>query len=98
MYGVIAVICGSLFLLLAHRLNRSGSADRRGARRLFLFSIPYLFVLFAALLADSIGDPSSSTLPTREDARRITRSVPIAALQIPRRTAAAFAVANTDEA
>jgi heme o synthase len=61
-YGAIAVICGSLFLLLAHRLNRSGSADRRGARRLFVFSILYLFVLFAALLIDH---GSGSFLPMR---------------------------------
>src|ERR1700684_811909 len=98
LYGVTALTCGAIFFALALQLRRSPDTDRQAARRLFLFSISYLFVLFAALLADSIGDPSSSTLPTREDARRITRSVPIAALQIPRRTAAAFAVANTDEA
>src|ERR1700684_3845210 len=51
-YGAIAVTCGSLFLLLAHRLNRSRSADRRAAQRLFLFSILYLFALFADLLID----------------------------------------------
>src|SRR5229473_4241778 len=51
-YGVIAAICGALFLLLARQLNRSIETDRRAAHRLFLFSIFYLFVLFAALLAD----------------------------------------------
>ena len=50
-YGVIAAICGALFLLLAYRLNKSGT-DRRAAHGLFLFSISYLFVLFAALLID----------------------------------------------
>ena len=51
-YGVIAAICGALFLLLAHQLNRSIEADRRAAHRLFVFSIFYLFMLFAALLID----------------------------------------------
>lgn len=51
-YGVIAAICGALFLLLAHQLNRSTGADRRAAHRLFVFSIFYLFALFAALLID----------------------------------------------
>src|ERR1700732_3419848 len=49
-YGVIAAICGSFFLLLAGQLNRSIGDDRRTAHRLFVFSIFYLFVLFAALL------------------------------------------------
>jgi protoheme IX farnesyltransferase len=53
-YGVIATVCGALFLLLAYRLNKSGT-DRRAAHRLFLFSISYLFVLFAALLFDHGG-------------------------------------------
>src|ERR1700738_3549856 len=46
LYGVVAVICGALFLLLAGQLNRSTRDDRRAAHRLFLFSITYLFVLF----------------------------------------------------
>jgi protoheme IX farnesyltransferase len=51
-YGAIATICGALFLLLARRLNGSVEADRRAAHRLFVFSIVYLFALFAALLVD----------------------------------------------
>jgi protoheme IX farnesyltransferase len=58
-YGVVAASCGALFLLLAGQLNRSIGADRRTAQRLFLFSIAYLFVLFAALLIDHRGEPSS---------------------------------------
>ena len=54
-YGVIAAICGAVFLLLAGQLNRSTGADRRAAQRLFLFSISYLFVLFAALLIEHGG-------------------------------------------
>lgn len=59
MYGAIAVIGGAIVLLLAARLNRSAEADRRTAQRLFVFSIAYLFVLFAALLIDHRGEPSS---------------------------------------
>jgi protoheme IX farnesyltransferase len=58
-YGAIAAICGALFLVLAVQLNRSIGADRRTAQRLFLFSIAYLFVLFAALLIDHRGESSS---------------------------------------
>ena len=51
-YGVTAVICGAIFIALAFRLHRSGGGDRHSASRLFVFSISYLFILFAALLAD----------------------------------------------
>src|SRR6202171_5528177 len=51
-YGAIVAICGALFLLLAAQLNRGIEVDRRAAHRLFVFSIFYLFVLFAALLID----------------------------------------------
>jgi heme o synthase len=54
-YGAIAAICGALFLLLAFRLNRNVGTDRRTAHRLFVFSICYLFMLFAALLVDHGG-------------------------------------------
>jgi heme o synthase len=65
-YGVIAAICGALFLLLALQLNRSIGADRRAAQRLFLFSIFHLFVLFAALLIDHGGDSFSPTRSSHE--------------------------------
>ena len=58
-YGAIAAICGALFLLLALQLNKRVGVNRRAAQRLFLFSISYLFVLFAALLIDH-GAASSS--------------------------------------
>jgi protoheme IX farnesyltransferase len=60
-YGATAAICGALFLLLAFQLNRSIETDRRTAHRLFVFSIFYLFVLFAALLLDHGGDSLSLT-------------------------------------
>jgi heme o synthase len=58
-YGVTVAICGALFLLLAVQLNGSIGANRRAAQRLFLFSISYLFVLFAALLIDHGRDSFS---------------------------------------
>jgi len=59
-YGAIAAICGVLFLALAFQLSRSREADRRAAHRLFVFSIAYLFVLFAALMIDHGADVSPS--------------------------------------
>jgi protoheme IX farnesyltransferase len=41
-----------VFIALAAKLSRSRGADRRAVHRLFVFSISYLFLLFAALLAD----------------------------------------------
>src|SRR6476660_1769383 len=58
-YGAIIAICGAIFLLLVGQLSRSIGADRRTAHRLFVFSISYLFVLFAALLIDHGGDSFS---------------------------------------
>jgi heme o synthase len=59
MYGAIAAFCGAIFLLLAGRISRSAGADRRAAHRLFIFSIFYLFALFAALLIDHRGGSST---------------------------------------
>jgi protoheme IX farnesyltransferase len=66
-YGVTATIGGAVFLVLALQLGRSSEADRHAAHRLFVFSIIYLFVLFAALLVDHRGSPWSS-MPTRQGA------------------------------
>jgi heme o synthase len=60
-YAATAVVGGAIFVALALRLRSSNSGERRDASRLFVFSIFYLFVLFAALLADHIGDRRSST-------------------------------------
>jgi protoheme IX farnesyltransferase len=60
MYGVVAALCGALFVVLAWQLRRAGATDRRAAHRLFAFSIAYLFVLFAALLASNAGNRWSS--------------------------------------
>jgi protoheme IX farnesyltransferase len=55
-YGVTVAICGALFLMLAFLLDRSIGPDSRPAHRLFVFSIFYLFALFAAFLVDHGGD------------------------------------------
>jgi heme o synthase len=61
-YGATAAICGAILLVLAIQLSRSSEADRSAAHRLFIFSITYLFVLFAALLVNHGGSPWSSML------------------------------------
>jgi protoheme IX farnesyltransferase len=60
-YGAVAAVCGALFVVLAWHVRRKSAADRRAASRLFVFSIFYLFVLFAALLADRSEDRRVST-------------------------------------
>jgi protoheme IX farnesyltransferase len=72
-YGAIAAICGALFLGLAFQLSRSGGADRRAAYRLFVFSISYLFVLFAAVSIDRSASSSPSSRSSH-GARIDTRS------------------------
>ena len=54
LYLAVAVGGGAMFLTLAARLYRLGLADaeNQAARRLFAFSISYLFVLFASLLIE----------------------------------------------
>jgi protoheme IX farnesyltransferase len=50
-YGATAAISGATFIALTLKLVRSNAADRAPAHHVFAFSILYLFVLFAALLA-----------------------------------------------
>ena len=50
-YGAVAGIAGATMILLAWQLRTNG--ESRPARRLFVFSIFYLFVLFTALLVDA---------------------------------------------
>jgi protoheme IX farnesyltransferase len=52
-YGVTAAACGAISVSLAWRLHQSAATDRQAANRVFAYSIFYLFVLFAALLANS---------------------------------------------
>jgi protoheme IX farnesyltransferase len=51
LYGAFALGLGAAFLVLALRLQRR--ADRRSALRTYLFSLAYLAVLFAAMVADA---------------------------------------------
>jgi protoheme IX farnesyltransferase len=77
-YGAIVSICGALFLLLAVQLTRSAGVDRRAAHRLFVFSISYLFLLFATLLVDHNG---GSFAPMRLSHDDRTSASPSAARQ-----------------
>jgi protoheme IX farnesyltransferase len=54
-YGVTALSAGALMIALALRLRSEGDGKRaeHAARRLFAFSILYLFILFAVLLIDA---------------------------------------------
>jgi protoheme IX farnesyltransferase len=70
-YGATVAVCGALFLLLARQLNRSIEADRRAAHRLFVFSIFYLFALFAALLIDH-GSGSFSLMRSSHGGREVS--------------------------
>lgn len=58
LYGAATAICGAVFIVLALQLDRSGdrsgAAARRAAYRLFVFSIFYLFAIFASLLLSNV--------------------------------------------
>src|SRR5262249_16681122 len=59
-YGMVAIASGAVLLALAWRLWRTPS--ERIAKRLFAFSILYLFVLFAVLLVEyAVGGLFSRT-------------------------------------
>jgi protoheme IX farnesyltransferase len=54
LYGIVAVIAGAAMVVLALRIYREGAqhADHAASKRMFGFSILYLFLLFAVLLVD----------------------------------------------
>ncbi|MBM3489076.1 MAG: protoheme IX farnesyltransferase [Alphaproteobacteria bacterium] len=54
LYLAVALGLGGGFLVLAHRLRGAADGDRTAPRRLFGYSILYLFLLFAGLLADRL--------------------------------------------
>ena len=62
LYGTIAAISGALFVAIALRLSRSRRGDAPVAQRLFVFSIAYLFLLFAAVLSDHGGGRTQASL------------------------------------
>jgi protoheme IX farnesyltransferase len=51
-YLAAALALGSAFCLLAYRLR--ARADRRSALRLYLYSLSYLALLFAAMAIDRV--------------------------------------------
>ena len=61
-YGAVAAISGAIFVALAVQLRRSRGVNQHAAHRLFAFSILYLFLLFAALLADQHQSINSDAL------------------------------------
>jgi len=54
LYGVVALVLGGMFLWYAVQVyrNRNGAQADRHAKKMFLFSIFYLFALFATLLVE----------------------------------------------
>ena len=60
-YGAAAIGCGAILVVRANQLRANDGVGRRAPRRLFAFSIFYLFVLFAALLTDHSNQPLRST-------------------------------------
>jgi protoheme IX farnesyltransferase len=56
LYGILAAVLGVVFVVFTARLATEGSPAviERTARRLFAFSILYLFLLFAVLLAEAM--------------------------------------------
>jgi protoheme IX farnesyltransferase len=63
-YGAVAAACGVIFVALAAQVRRSRGVNQHAAHSLFAFSILYLFLLFAALLAGS-ANRSIMTLSAR---------------------------------
>ncbi|MFA9473876.1 MAG: heme o synthase [Filomicrobium sp.] len=56
-YGATSVVLGAIFLWLAFKVyrTREGRESDRAAKRLFVFSIFYLFALFAVLLGEQLA-------------------------------------------
>jgi len=96
-YAATAGLCGAVFVGLAWRLRRSGEADRRAATRLFVFSISYLSLLFAALLIDGGGDRWSSTWSPSGVRPAAASPAQAETLTLPARTAASFTILRADE-
>ena len=91
-YGATALIGGTILVALAYHLSRCRKSERRAAHRLFAFSISYLFVLFAALLADH-----GASLLSSRGARTGGESSQAELLPRPGRTAFNFTCVSTHE-
>ena len=95
-YGAVALVGGAIFVVLAWRLRRSRETDRQAAHHLFVFSISYLSLLFAALLISSSGDRWSSTF-SRRDAQPAVAPVQAEILPRPVRAVGSLTVVRADE-
>jgi protoheme IX farnesyltransferase len=96
LYGAVAVVCGAIFITLALQVRKHLGTDRQAANRLFVFSISYLFLLFAALLTESGGDRWSPT-PSERDSRAVAGSAQAELSARPVRTACIFTVAADED-
>jgi protoheme IX farnesyltransferase len=52
-YGAAAAMLGAIMIFLAWQVRRSDDKERRPARRLFVFSMLYLVLLFGVLLLNA---------------------------------------------
>lgn len=59
-YGAVSIATGAIMLLLAWQVfrRREGAPADQAAKRLFAFSILYLFLLFAVLLVEAVKVPA----------------------------------------
>jgi heme o synthase len=96
LYTAMALACGTAFLAFAWQLRRSEESDRQAPRRLFLFSISYLFLLFAALLTDGSSSRWLSPASSRISPPVLT-SAQAATLPRAVRTAHGSTIATADE-
>src|SRR2546426_5290272 len=53
-YGVAAAMLGAIMIFLSWQVRRSNDKERQPARRLFVFSILYLVLLFGVLSMDAV--------------------------------------------
>ena len=53
-YGAVAAVLGAVMISLSWQVRRSNDKERQPARRLFMFSMLYLVLLFGALLMDAV--------------------------------------------
>jgi heme o synthase len=78
LYGVTAIAAGATMIGLSLRIVALGDRDEgtRAGKRLFGFSILYLFVLFAALLIDDRRGHDCPRNPPQQDAIALRHATP----------------------
>jgi heme o synthase len=81
LYGAVVAVCGAILVALAARVRKSRGINQHAAHRLFAFSILYLFLLFAALLASSTNR-STTALSARAAAAVETSQATFPASQL----------------